>query len=153
MSFKSVDSHKNEQNLQASLYRYSLELGLRTAWQSPLTKLQPISLEDMPTRYLSRFFDCLAHPNLRATFAKGKKLPFKSHLRISKFSTVPFTIVQIRVSNRKLSSLLCSKKTKQIFLVCLAIFNSVLYFFNWWLNSWIGIKFWTTNRYVMGSTF
>ena len=73
MSFKSVDSRKNEQNLQASLYRYSLELGLRTARHSPLIKLQPISLEDMPTRYLSRFFDCLAHPNLSVTLATDQK--------------------------------------------------------------------------------
>ena len=33
-------------------------------------------------RYLLRFFDCVAHPNLTATFATDQKLPI-SHLRIS----------------------------------------------------------------------
>ena len=33
-------------------------------------------------RYLSRFFDCLAHPNLSATFATDEKWPL-CHLRIS----------------------------------------------------------------------
>ena len=36
----------------------------------------------LPNRYLLRFFDCLAHPNLSATFATDQKLPL-SHLRIS----------------------------------------------------------------------
>ena len=34
------------------------------------------------SRYLLRFFDCLAHPNLSATFATDQKWPL-SHLRIS----------------------------------------------------------------------
>ena len=34
------------------------------------------------TRYHSRFFDCLAHPNLSATLATDQKWPL-SHLRIS----------------------------------------------------------------------
>ena len=33
-------------------------------------------------RYLLRFFECLAHPNLSATFATDEKLPL-CHLRIS----------------------------------------------------------------------
>ena len=36
----------------------------------------------MYTRYLLRFFDCVVHPNLSATFATDQKWPF-SHLRIS----------------------------------------------------------------------
>ena len=34
------------------------------------------------SRYLLRFFDCLAHPNLSATFATDQKWPI-CHLRIS----------------------------------------------------------------------
>jgi hypothetical protein len=41
---------------------------------------------DVYTRYLSRFFDYLAHPNLSATLATDQK----------KFSRVPLTIVLIR---------------------------------------------------------
>ena len=36
----------------------------------------------LTTRYLLRFFDCLAHPNLCATIATNQKLPL-SHLHIS----------------------------------------------------------------------
>ena len=38
--------------------------------------------ERMCIRYLLRFFDCLAHPNLSATFATDQKWPI-CHLRIS----------------------------------------------------------------------
>ena len=42
-------------------------------------------------RYHSRFFDCLAHPNLSATLATDQK----SSYLLPKFSRVPLTIVLI----------------------------------------------------------
>ena len=52
--------------------------------------------EGTKNRYFSRFFDCLAHPNLIATLATHQKWPSR-YLRtsLSKFSRVPFTIVMI----------------------------------------------------------
>ena len=52
--------------------------------------------QNIKRRYLSRFFNCLAHPNLSATLATDQiilKLP--SYL-IPKFGRVPFTTVIIR---------------------------------------------------------
>ena len=44
--------------------------------------------------YLSRFFDCLAHPNLRATFSHWSKMTLKlSSYLLPKFSRVPFPLL------------------------------------------------------------
>ena len=51
---------------------------------------------DLDSRYHSRCFDCIAHPNLSATLATDQKWPLKlSSYLLPKFSRVPFTIVLI----------------------------------------------------------
>ncbi len=47
------------------------------------------------SRYLLRFFDCLAHPNLSATFATDQMILKLSSYLLPKFSRVPLTIVLI----------------------------------------------------------
>ena len=60
----------------AQTFRYSkimLSLGVRSPWiQSTFIPgyTMPLSIIN---RYLLRFFDCLAHPNLSATFATDQK--------------------------------------------------------------------------------
>jgi hypothetical protein len=49
---------------------------------SVLTSVSCKPAYSMSNRYLLRFFDCLAHPNLSATFATDQKWPI-CHLRIS----------------------------------------------------------------------
>ena len=52
--------------------------------ENPSTRCVSAYLTDtyLSNRYLLRFFDCLAHPNLSATFATDEKLPL-CHLHIS----------------------------------------------------------------------
>ena len=55
-----------------------------TIWPKPTIAFDYLLFRRMYllTRYLLRFFDCLAHPNLSATFATDQKWPL-CHLRIS----------------------------------------------------------------------
>ena len=64
------------------------------------TLLEQESIEWTPyvsSRYHSRFFDCLAHPNISATLATDQKMTLKklSSYLLAKFSRVPFTTVLI----------------------------------------------------------
>ena len=56
----------------------------------------------MYIRYLLRFFDCLAHPNLSATFATDEKWPL-CHLRIS-YQSLAGSLSSLQKSRSKYSS-------------------------------------------------
>ena len=59
-----------------------------------------MSFRVVRTRYHSRVFDYLAHPNLSAALATDWKWPFKLPLYLSlEFSRVPFTLVLILLIN------------------------------------------------------
>ena len=49
------------------------EAGTVQAWTNPDQAIIAISVENVSIKYHSRFFDCLAHPNLSATFATDQK--------------------------------------------------------------------------------
>ena len=63
-------------------------------------QFRSVSFSVVRTRYHSRVFDYLAHPNLSAALTTDQKWPFKLPLYLSlKFSRVPFTLVLISLIN------------------------------------------------------